>query len=202
MSYRNHTLAKLKATFGLRVNNRKSLFLEVPERAPSQALQQELEIKLPLGLRLSNEKARSEMIIAPILVEILRQHREQMSLFSGVEFNVDDARGLVGVCDFLISRSSNDLVVEDPVLAIVEAKREDIMGGVAQCLAEMIAARTFNKAAGQRELVYGAVTSGSEWRFLKLEGDNAFIDADEYFITQLSKILGILSFIIEQNPAG
>lgn len=198
MSYSNYTsLFKLKKTFGLTINDRRSLFMDRPAQPPSEDLQRELAIKLPLGLKLSNEKARSELIISPILVELLRTDGDRISLFSGVEFEVDAAQGLNGVCDFLLSRSPNQVMIEEPVVAIVEAKREDLIAGVPQCLAEMIAARIFNEAAGRpQEAIYGAVTTGGEWRFLMLDGATAYVDSDEYFIAELSKILGILRSIV------
>ncbi|MEG3979123.1 hypothetical protein QT970_31610, partial [Microcoleus sp. herbarium8] len=38
----------------------------------------------------------------------------------------DAARGLSGYCDFLISRSPEQLVIESPVIALVEAKNDNI----------------------------------------------------------------------------
>ncbi len=91
-------------------------------------------------------------------------------------------------------KGASQLLVEDPVAAIVEAKREDIIGGIAQCLAGMLAAQIFNRAAGRlEEVVYGAVTSGSEWRFMRLDGTTVVVDSDEYSISQLGKIIGILT---------
>ena len=40
--------------------------------------------------------------------------------------------------------------------------------------------------------MFGCVTSGSIWRFLKLEGSTLFIDQPEYYLRDAPKILGIL----------
>jgi len=40
--------------------------------------------------------------------------------------------------------------------------------------------------------VFGCVTSGSVWRFLKLEGTTLYIDRPEYYLRDAAKILGIL----------
>ena len=40
-----------------------------------------------------DEKARSEMIIAPMLIEVRKILKKQVSLFSGVEFQVEAALG-------------------------------------------------------------------------------------------------------------
>ncbi len=85
-------------------------------------------------------------------------------------------------------------------MAVVEAKREDIVGGLGQCTAKMIAAREFN--AGQereRQSVYGAVTTGSVWRFLRLHGRTIFVDAPEYYLDQVGKIIGVLVSVIDES---
>lgn len=159
----------------------------------SQRLQQQLEEDRELAINSNSEKARSEFLIAPILAEVRRQKNREVSLFSGVEFNVDEAHGLVGVCDFLFSLSPMSLEIRAPVVSIVEAKKENITAGIPQCLAELVAAQRFN-AAQERSIscLYGVVTTGEIWRFLRLEGAIAVVDNDEYYIGQVEKIMGIL----------
>jgi len=80
----------------------------------------------------------------------------------------------------------------------VEAKKEDITGGLGQCVAEMVAIRIFNeKEKTLRPAVFGCVTSGNLWRFLKLEENILFIDKTEYYLRDLPRILGILVNIAE-----
>ena len=87
-------------------------------------------------------------------------------------------------------------------MMVVEAKKEDIVGGIGQCAAEMVAARIFNEREGnQISAIYGAVTSGSDWKFLKLEGDTIFIDKPQYYLAQAGKILGILVHILQDDQA-
>jgi hypothetical protein len=145
---------------------------------------------------MNTEKARSEMIIAPILMEVVHLAKGPVSLFSGISFDVDKDQGLNGACDFLVTRSPERFFVSHPVIAIVEAKKEDIAGGIGQCVAAMVAARIFNEREGNPSQVYGAVTTGSIWRFLKLDGTQVFIDRPEYYLDQVGKIMGILlSFV-------
>jgi hypothetical protein len=121
-----------------------------------------------------------------------------VSLFSGVDFTVDVKRGLNGVCDFLLSRSPEQLEIEAPVLTVVEAKNEDMRGGIGQCLAEMIAARLFNERSERVEgTIYGAVTTGNNWKFLLLRDDDAQVDRAEYYINQVGRIVGILKAMLE-----
>jgi hypothetical protein len=43
------------------------------------------------------------------------------------------------------------------------------------------------------------MTSGTVWRFLKLEGKALDIDAAEYYIKDAGKILGILSSLLKET---
>ena len=92
-----------------------------------------------------------------------------------------------------MARSPEFYYVQAPILAVVEAKKEDIVGGLGQCAAEMVGIRVFNEREGTRLLkAYGCVTSGNIWRFLKLEGSKLFIDRFEYYPANVAKIVGIL----------
>ena len=103
--------------------------------------------------------------------------------------SADPALGLYGFCDFLVSRSPTLLAVTAPILAVVEARREDLTAGVAQCIAEMYTAALVNARDGKpRDVLYGAVTSGTNWRFLRRRGLHAGADLAEYFIEDVDKI--------------
>ncbi|MEG4307663.1 hypothetical protein [Microcoleus sp. D3_18a_C4] len=198
MPYNQFSIEQIKATFGITLARTVGLFAELPEIEPSSFLQETLQFNLPLALEINSEKARSELIIAPILVEIKKRLPERISLFSGREFNVDAARGLSGYCDFLISRSPEQLVIESPFIALVEAKNDNIQSGLGQCMAETIAAQIFNqRQENDIQTIYGVVTTGSIWKFFKLEGIAIEIDTSEYFINNVGKILGILINFIE-----
>jgi hypothetical protein len=196
MSYSEFTLNDIHEKFGLLIEEQADMFSEVKQTEVSTLLRQILDENVPLALAIATEKARSEMIIAPVLIEVRKLFDRRISLFSGIEFNVDKERGLNGVCDYIISLSKEQLYLRSPVLSIVEAKNEDMKSGMAQCAAEMIAAQIFNeKRASKIGSVYGVVTTGSAWRFMKLD-QRLHIDLVEYYIGQLGKILGIFSFII------
>jgi hypothetical protein len=197
MSFKDFSLRDALHKLNLSLSER-SLFGEVPERAPSAWLVETLAETAPLALSLGNEKARSELIIAPVLIEVRRTLGHRVSLFSGVELSGDEARGLSGVCDFLLSRSPEQILLRAPVVTIVEAKQENVRGGMGQCAAEMVAARLFNEREGQPiETIYGAVTTGDEWRFLSLSGEALSVDVDTYFLPQMAKILGILVRMVQ-----
>ncbi|MEB3335935.1 MAG: hypothetical protein VKJ46_00620, partial [Leptolyngbyaceae bacterium] len=144
MFYSDFTLESIKKKLHLTTAEQVDFFASTPEREPSAFLKETLNYNLPLALAINTEKSRSELIIAPILVEIKRQLATKVSLFSGVEFNVEPSLGLNGVCDFLMSASPEQLMVSAPVCAIVEAKKENLNAGLGQCIAEMFAAKLFN----------------------------------------------------------
>ncbi|MEM8641431.1 MAG: hypothetical protein AAGG51_21825 [Cyanobacteria bacterium P01_G01_bin.54] len=155
-----------------------------------------------LAVAMSTEKARSELIIAPILLEARRRSEQGVSIFSGVEFNVDASQGLAGFCDFLLSLSLEQLLVRAPVITIVEAKNENLRAGLAQCIAQMVAAKFFNQQQ-QRSIgrIYGAVTIGTIWQFLCLENLTISIDLTEYYIRDIDQVLGILLSALNQDIA-
>ncbi len=196
MAYSDFTIADLKRRFSLTIDESKDLFAHVPEADLPAVLTETLARYLPLALNLSTEKARSELLIAPVLVEFKLLHRDRISLFSGVDFSVDEATGLKGRCDYILARSPEQLALTAPVCVLVEAKNENIVAGIPQCLAEMVAARQFNERAGAAlGAMYGVVTTGVLWRFLKLEGTTARVDSVEYPIQSPRKIFGILTEI-------
>jgi hypothetical protein len=193
MAYSDFTLAKVREVFALILEERRNLFLGIQGVTPSAQLTVTLEENVLLATAIGTEKARSEFLIAPMLSEVRRQANYQVGLFSGSDFNVDPAQGLVGFCDFILSRSPEQYYISAPVLTIIEAKNEDIKGGLGQCLATMVAAQLFNQRAGNPiEPIHGAVTTGTNWKFLKLEQHQVWIDEIEYHISQVDKILAIL----------
>ncbi|MBJ7900446.1 MAG: hypothetical protein GC158_11125 [Cyanobacteria bacterium RI_101] len=198
MAYSDFTLSAAVKAFGLEIREEEGLFESVPQQAPSVSLEETLKENLSLALASNTEKSRSEMIIAPVLVDLRRQLGHRISLFSGINFSVDPSQGLNGNCDFLISQSSELLVLKAPIVTLVEAKKEDLNGGLGQCVAEMVAAQYFNRQEGNViPVIYGAVTSGTVWKFLKLINNQVFIDLKEYYLDNLGQILGILVSAIE-----
>jgi|SRR5579872_47673 len=203
MAYNDFTLDALIEQFQLLVQEDSDFFAAFPPVAISDLLRQVLEESVPVALEISTEKARSELIIAPVLMEVRRQFQPRISLFSGVEFNVDIEHGLRGVCDFLLSLSPLQLTVQAPVVAVVEAKNENMKAGISQCIAEMIAAQRFNQAKGNGiGTVYGVVTTGSVWKFLRLTDTVVGVDVTEYHIREIEKIVGILVAVISRGQAA
>jgi hypothetical protein len=198
MAYNNFTLDIARNRFSLAIiNERFCNSLPMVEPQPEFTIVFNDLLELAEGAR--TEKAKSELLVAPILAHATKLSGGRVKLFSGEEFNVDRERGLTGFCDFLFSRSANPYTIDAPVLMMVEAKRGEIEFGLGQCVAEMIAAQLYNQIQSQIiPVIYGCVTSGRLWQFLKLEGNNVTIDPDNYPLMPVQKVLGILKWILSQ----
>lgn len=200
MAYSDFTLKKIKSELNIKIVEKNSVFSHIKSVEISSYLKNTLKRNIPLALAINTEKARSEMIIINILLEIKEKFSDKISLFSGIDFNVDKEKGLTGFCDFIFSNSPEQLYLDSPVITITEAKNENIVSGLGQCIAEMYASQIYNEKEGYNlPSVYGGVTTGDEWKFVKLIKDTAYIDADNYYINDIEKIVGILTEMVQQN---
>lgn len=194
MSYSEFkTIYQVQNKFDLKVNESQNLFKDILPINVSDFLKRILARNMPLANAINTEKARSELLIAPILLEIREIFNNEVGFFSGSEFNVDPELGLNGYCDFILTASPEIYEIHTPVVTLVEAKNENIKGGLGQCMAEMLAAQRFNERENVNKPIYGVVTTGIIWKFLSLKKNTVFIDIEDYFIKEIDKLLGILS---------
>jgi hypothetical protein len=200
MPYSNFTIRKVRKELSVEIAEVAGMFSDTEPHEISNHLKETLSDNISLAAAVNTEKARSELIIAPVLLEIRKIFGKRISFFSGIELNVDKERDLTGFCDFIISKSPEQLFLNAPVITVVEAKNENIMSGLGQCAAEMIASKIFNEQDGtDLSKIYGVVTSGNIWKFMKLEDNRIYIDSDDYSIREVSKIVGILCLMVGQN---
>ncbi|MEG4587039.1 hypothetical protein QUA54_17725 [Microcoleus sp. MOSTC5] len=200
MPYSKFTISKAVEAFHLTIVEGGRFFPEISPVTPSSLLQDTLRETIPWAIAVSSEKARSEGIINPVLLEVKRQLQGQISVFSGEEFNVEPEAELAGYVDFLLSRSPEQLFIKAPAVILVEAKKEDLKPALGQCLAEMVAAQRFNQQKQQPiSTIYGTVTSGTVWRFLKLEEQCVSIDLTDYPLPPVEQILGFLVWMMEER---
>ncbi len=62
----------------------------------------------------------------------------------------------------------------------------------------MYAAQIFNQqSAAPIDAVFGVVTTGSAWKFLRLQQAVVTLDVKEYYIDNAGKILGVLTHIVQ-----
>jgi len=197
VAYNNFSLLEVTEQFELSLSG-SPFCQDLPVAVPSELFLAIFKEWFPLAQQARSEKAKSELLISPVLLEVRKLVHNSVELFSGEEFSVDRERGLNGFCDFLLSKSTTPYLIEAPVVMLVEAKRGELDLGLGQCIAQMVAAQLFNVTKGRAiPVIYGSVTSGRLWQFLKLEGKNVTIDANEYQITPVERILGILKWMIE-----
>lgn len=195
MSYKSFTFQQLEERFGLELSLSPLLSAKVVPIEPSEWLWRAIEISSNTAV--TTVKERSERIISPILLEFRERNNRQFSLFSGWSFDVDPERGLNGECDFLLSSVPFDLEIKVPVFVLRETKGGEIESCLPQCAAQMVAAQLFNEREHNSiPAIYGCVTTGVVWRFLKLEGNNLIIDVDVYCLDNVPMILGVLQTLV------
>lgn len=195
MAYRDFKMKDLGTKFGIQemgidlFDANKILRVE-----PSNSLKSKLADAQYITL--STEKAVSEQLVAPVLVEIAKLN-EDLQVFSGEIIVADKANGLNGELDFVFARKPWTRKPQNPLLCVTEAKLGLINSGVDQAAAQMLGLRIFNQKNGYDEIIiHGAVTDGTSWRFLKLEGTNLLLDLHVYTTENLPLLLGVLQEII------
>ncbi|MFO0823743.1 MAG: hypothetical protein U0792_11600 [Gemmataceae bacterium] len=202
MAFGNFTYPEVFAQLNLTFDNTEDLFPGVPAVPANAMLCQWLPITTSLATTLNTEKARSEWMVAPVLADFWSRYHGRIGLYSGVTFNADEDAGLNGWCDYLISRSPQQMVITPPVLVAFEAKNESIPGGLGQCVAAMVGAQRYNRRHGAPTTpIYGCVTTGTAWRFLRLEGNTITLSLREYVISEADLLIGILIHIVGPPPA-
>jgi hypothetical protein len=196
MAYGDFKAQEIVKKFGIKFRAA-DLFPKVVPIAPSSWLTESLARGQNLGF--GSEKSRSERLVTPILLEMSERHRHTFAIYSGMRLDVDESLGLNGECDFIFSFSRIQDFVTAPVFCITEAKKQDLEQGTVQCAAQLIGAQKFNQIENNPvETLFGAVTTGIEWRFLQLEDREIIVDENRYLITDLALLLGIFEHIINR----
>src|SRR2546430_13389265 len=123
MPYADFTLESAEAELG--VTARPGVLFPGLEPVPVPPWLRDM---LARGMRLAlvSEKARSEFIVAPILLAIRELSGERVAILSGQRLDVDPARRLLGECDFILALSDPVPRLRAPLLTVVEAKKNDI----------------------------------------------------------------------------
>lgn len=154
-------------------------------------------------LRVESEKARNEFIVAPLLLAVRELSGGRAAVFSGERFDVEPAAGLGGEFGFLLTLAPAVPIIRAPAVFVVEAKRQDIAGGLGQCAALMVAARRFNVRHGRpTATVYGCVTTGEDWQFLRLADDPVITyDTTRLYRSDLGRILAAFLHAVAENAA-
>ena len=197
MAFRDFRFPQVQKDLGLTVHDA-DLFASTPAYSMAPELAAFIQYAVALAAANGTEKAKSEFVIAPVLVELRRALHDCFHLFSGLEWEVDRDRGLNGYCDFLLTKGESQYILGAPFVAVVEGKNDLVRPGLGQCIAAMYAAQVANQQAKTAiASVHGVVSTGSAWKFLRLQGTVVTIDIPEYYIDNLPKIMGILREIVQ-----
>lgn len=196
MAFGDFSYPNVLTTFAL-TESSADLFPGVPELPVSAALRSFLGTNLALANLINTEKARSELLVAPVLSELWGRAGGRINLFSGSEFAADPDAGLTGYPDFLIGRGPQLPRVSAPVVVVFEAKRDNIAEGYGQCIAAIVGTQRFNLREGRiAEPIYGGITTGINWKFLRLDASQITFDLSEYSIQQPDRLLGLLAHMV------
>ncbi len=198
MPYADFTLDAVRRTFSITIRQQ-LLFPNLVTHTVPDWLHVTLEKGLPIAL--GSEKARSEFIIAPILLTVRDENQNRIAIYSGQRLDIDPSVGLVGECDFILTNTPALPIIQAPIISIVEAKKNDIESGLGQCAAQMVGAQRVNQREGTGiDTVYGCVTTGETWQFLRLAATTLTIDSERYYINELGRILAVLQTIVDFYP--
>jgi hypothetical protein len=193
MPYSKFTLDLIEKRFGIE-NQVVNLFSKSEKLAPSERLIEALQTAQELPVR--SEKAKSETIVFPILVELRNRNDKFFTIYSGDNLNVDESLELEGECDFILAKETGSFNINYPIFQLLEAKKNDTDLGVPQCAAQMIGARLFNEQKGIKlDNIYGCVTTGKDWIFMLLS-DKLYIDKRTYYLENIEELLGVFQQII------
>jgi hypothetical protein len=199
MAYTDFTLETAEAELG--VMARPGVLFPGLQPLPVPAWLQDL-LGRSMRLALLTEKARSEFIVAPILLAVREQSGDRVAILSGQRLDVDPGRRLLGECDFILALSEPVPRLRAPLVTVVEAKKNDIEAGLGQCVAQMVGAQVYNERAGRPlRTVFGCVTTGENWQFLSLAGTTVTLDQSRFYIDNVGLILAALQATIQQAIA-
>lgn len=195
MSYTDFDILRVEKDLNLEVIVKKIEWRLAPV-APSDWLLKSLEKGEKNAL--VSEKARSEFIVTPILLAAQEISNDEIQIFSGQSLNVDPNIGLTGECDFILSKTKPTPVLKSPIVTLVEAKKNDIELGLGQCIAQMFASLIFNRQQGNEfQAVFGCVTTGENWQFLKLENNIVVVDSERFYLSEVGNILSVFKNIFD-----
>lgn len=144
------------------------------------------------GFDLKGSERAKELLIDAFCEEVVTRH-EQLRIWKAAPLQSDE---LIGAVDYLVA--PRKAYLDLPLLCVVEAKRDDFVQGMAQCILEMHACQWNNQQTGRVVDVYGIVSNGQGWQFYKLNTTGRLFESTLYSINQPETILGILDYVFTQ----
>jgi hypothetical protein len=97
---------------------------------------------------------------------------------------------------------SSKYLISTPIVQLVEVKRDNPEAWLGQCAAQMLGAKIYNERHGTPlETIYGCVTTGDNWLFLRLTGNELFVDTRKYYLGQIGEVLAVFQHILDYYKA-
>ena len=117
MSYSKFTIERVIKEFDLKLQQDEFIAnnSDIKNLQPSSYIEEYLKNSYSFALSLGTEKAESEFIIAPILLEVKNKFNNRVIFFSGQRFDIDIDKNLIGSCDFIFSQTQQSLYIEKPI---------------------------------------------------------------------------------------
>ncbi len=162
---------------------------------------EDLNFSMSVKSSQENEAFYEEFFIVPFLKEVWKKHK-RLKVWSHSYIQYDN--DLSGNPDYLISglvEENNYEIIQNPLLAVVQAKQQNFIAGWGQCLAAMIACRKINETdeAEKKEIpVFGIVSTGEIWQFAKLEDNVLSKHPFPVSIGNPEHLAGILDYIFTE----
>jgi hypothetical protein len=142
-----------------------------------------------------SEAAICENLIYPVLKEAWKFYADIFAIWSHASLEYDDE--LTGIPDYLISKRSDlgKIIFDSPLLAVVEAKKDNFSAGWAQCALEMIAIQKMNN--DEQLGIYGLVSNGEVWEIATLKDKQFVFYSKKFLIEELDNLFNVLISILE-----
>jgi hypothetical protein len=162
---------------------------------PPEQLKKDIDealIELPFDV---SEISIGETLIYPILKSVWQAKRANVLLWSHPTIFADD--DLNGISDYVFAGKSvyGKVVLDSPLLVMVEAKKDNFTEGWGQCTAQMLAAQKINKDTTQ--IVYGIVSNGETWEVACLNGNALTRFKNIFTVSDLTELYGVLTNIVK-----
>jgi hypothetical protein len=199
MPYNKFKLLEVIEKFNL-VYTEENLFIQAKPLKISETWQKVLETGMELALPFGSEDARKSGIVYPILMDLRERNNKEVMVYAGLSLNADSKLGLNGECDFILAMTKNTKIIAPPIFTMVEAERHDFELGQGQCAAQMVGAKLYNeKHKSAEKVIYGCVTTGLGWQFMKLDKQNIVLDTQTYTLEKIDQIVGIFQYIVDSQ---
>jgi hypothetical protein len=157
-----------------------------------------LQTTLQDGVVFNSEYAVCENIISPILKEIWMKYKDELQLWSHQPLIFDET--LSGIPDYIVAQRSprGKIILGQPYLILMEAKKDNFDEGWGQCLAELVAAQKLNENSSNQS-IFGVVSNGKLWEFGKLQDEVFTKNIRFYTLEELNHLMSAINYIFSES---